>query len=74
MPALSAAAVETMDQLSWLDSSQRELLDPWRYQTLLNARGKQVGEVRTCFQLTVAGGIQAAFTAQLACGHAASLI
>ncbi len=51
MPALYAAAVETMDQLGWLDAQQRELLGPWRYQTLLNARGKQVGEVRPVFSL-----------------------
>ena len=51
MPALYAAAVETMDQLGWLDAPQRELLDPWRHQTLLNARGKLVGDVRPVFVL-----------------------
>jgi L-asparaginase II len=52
MPALYAAAVETMDQLGWLDAQQSELLEPWRHQTLLNARGKQVGEVGPVFVLT----------------------
>jgi L-asparaginase II len=54
MPALYAAAVETMGQLGWLDAQQRELLEPWRHQTLLNARGKQVGEVQPVFRLTSA--------------------
>jgi L-asparaginase II len=55
MPALYSAAVETMNQLGWLDAQQGELLGPWRQQTLLNARGKQVGEVRPAFRLTSAG-------------------
>ncbi len=54
MPALYAAAVESMDQLGWLDAQQREVLDPWRHQTLFNARGKIVGNVRPCFQLVSA--------------------
>jgi L-asparaginase II len=54
MPALYAAAVETMDQLGWLDAQQRELLEPWRRQTLVNARGKQVGEVQPVFSLAPA--------------------
>jgi L-asparaginase II len=54
MPALYAAAVETMDQLGWLDARQRELLKPWQQQSLLNARGLQVGEVRPVFQLSTA--------------------
>ena len=51
MPALYAAAVETMEQLGWLDAQQRTLLDPWRHQTLRNARGIVVGNVQPCFQL-----------------------
>jgi L-asparaginase II len=51
MPALYAAAVETLDQLGWLDALQRELLEPWRHQILLNARGKQVGKVSPVFVL-----------------------
>jgi L-asparaginase II len=53
MPALYAAAVETMDQLGWLDNQQRTLLKPWGQQTLLNVRGKQVGEVRSTFKLKI---------------------
>ena len=51
MPALYAAAVEAMDQLGWLDAAQRELLKPWAQQNLLNARGRQTGEVRPTFKL-----------------------
>lgn len=54
MPALYAAAVETMNQLGWLDEQQRELLKPWARQTLLNAKSKAVGEVKPCFTLTTA--------------------
>jgi L-asparaginase II len=51
MPALYAAAVATMDQLGWLDATQREALSPWAQQTLRNARGVQVGEVKPVFRL-----------------------
>jgi L-asparaginase II len=51
MPALYAAAVATMDQLGWLDAAQRETLSPWAQQTLRNARGVQVGEVKPVFRL-----------------------
>jgi L-asparaginase II len=51
MPALYAAAVATMDQLGWLDASQRDTLSPWAQQTLRNARGVQVGEVKPVFRL-----------------------
>ncbi len=51
MPALYAAAVHTLQQLGWLDASQREQLQPWVYQLLTNARGTKVGEVRCCFKL-----------------------
>jgi L-asparaginase II len=51
MPALYAAAVETMEQLGWLDAQQREQLKPWARQTLLNARAKPVGEIRPIFKL-----------------------
>ncbi len=54
MPALYAAAVETMQQLGWLSDQQGELLKPWSHQTLLNARGIVVGEVKPCFTLTTA--------------------
>jgi L-asparaginase II len=51
MPALYTAAVEALEQLGWLDDEQRELLKPWGHQQLLSARGIQVGEIRTVFQL-----------------------
>ncbi len=54
MPALYAAAVETMEQLGWLDTQQREMLKPWACQTLLNAKSKAVGEIKPCFNLTTA--------------------
>lgn len=50
-PALFAASVEVLEQLGWLDDAQREALAPWRAQTLVNARGLQVGERRPAFQL-----------------------
>jgi L-asparaginase II len=53
MPALYAAAVATMNQLGWLDDAQRAALSPWAEQTLRNARGVQVGEVKPVFQLNL---------------------
>lgn len=50
-PALFAATVAVLDQLGWLDATQREELAPWRAQTLRNARGLTVGERRPAFQL-----------------------
>ncbi|MFM2036523.1 MAG: hypothetical protein RL459_1788 [Pseudomonadota bacterium] len=49
--ALYAATVEVLDQLGWLDASQREALQPWRAQPILNARGMLVGERRPAFRL-----------------------
>lgn len=51
MPALYAAAVVAMDQLGWLDATQREALKAWAPQPLVNARGVQTGEIRAVFQL-----------------------
>jgi L-asparaginase II len=51
MPALYAAAVVAMDQLGWLDASQRETLKAWAPQPLRNARGIQTGEIRSVFRL-----------------------
>lgn len=51
MPALYAAAVVAMDQLGWLDATQREALKTWAPQPLLNARGVQTGEIRAAFTL-----------------------
>lgn len=50
-PALFAASVEVMEQLGWLNDSQREALKPWRAQPLINARGLLVGERRPAFTL-----------------------
>jgi L-asparaginase II len=43
-PALFAASVEVLEQLGWLDDTQREELKPWRAQAIINARGLRVGE------------------------------
>ena len=50
-PALFAATVEVLDQLGWLDDGQREALQPWRAQAIVNARGLRVGERRPAFRL-----------------------
>ncbi|MDP3651863.1 MAG: asparaginase [Rhodoferax sp.] len=49
--ALFATTVEVLDQLGWLDDAARQALQPWRAQTLLNARGLPVGERRPVFTL-----------------------
>ena len=51
MPALYTAAVTALEQAGWLDDEQRELLKPWGPQQILSAKGVQVGEIRTAFQL-----------------------
>ena len=53
-PALFAASVEVMEQLGWLDNTQREALRPWRAQPLINLRGIQVGERVPAFTLQTA--------------------
>ena len=50
-PALYAASVEVMEQLGWLDDTQRAALQPWRAQPIVNARGLLVGERRPAFTL-----------------------
>ncbi|MDO9195191.1 asparaginase [Rhodoferax sp.] len=50
-PALFAASVEVLDQLGWLDDTQRAALAPWRAQALVNARGLRVGERKPVFKL-----------------------
>jgi L-asparaginase II len=50
-PALFAACVEVLEQLGWLDTAQRETLQPWRAQPIINARGLLVGVRRPVFQL-----------------------
>jgi len=49
--ALYAATVEALEQLGWLDAAQREALQPWRAQPIINPRGIQVGEREACFRL-----------------------
>jgi L-asparaginase II len=54
-PALFAAAVEVLEQLGWLDDTQRTALKPWRAQPIVNARGLLVGERLSAFKLKPAG-------------------
>jgi hypothetical protein len=49
--ALFAATVEALDQLGWLDDAQRQELEPWRAQVLLNVAGVPVGERKSLFKL-----------------------
>ena len=51
MPALYTAAVAALDQAGWLDDHQRELLAPWGDQKIVNARGREVGDIRAVFKL-----------------------
>ncbi len=53
MPALYTAAVTALEQLGWLDEAQRAILKPWGEQTLRNARGNPVGEIRAAFKLVM---------------------
>lgn len=50
-PALFAASVEVLDQLGWLNDAQRDALQPWRAQSILNARGLLVGQRLPVFTL-----------------------
>ncbi len=50
-PALFAATVEVLDQLGWLDDTQRLALAPWRAATLRNLRDFKVGTREPIFQL-----------------------
>ena len=54
MVAQVAAAVEVMDQLGWLDDSQREALLRRRVSDIINARGVRVGGRRPVFTLAPA--------------------
>ena len=49
--ALYATAVETLDQLGWLDDAQRAQLASWRASAILSARGATVGQRRPAFHL-----------------------
>ena len=50
-PALYAATIEVLEQLGWLDDTQREELRIWRAQDICNARGLKVGERQAVFKL-----------------------
>jgi len=52
--ALFAATVEALDQLGWLDATQREELHVWRAESLNNIKGLKVGERRSVFKLQFA--------------------
>jgi L-asparaginase II len=49
--AMTAATVEVLDQLGWLDDAQREELRPWREEAILSVRGAKVGERKPAFRL-----------------------
>jgi L-asparaginase II len=51
--ALYAATVEALEQLGWLDTAQREALQPWRAQPIINPRGISVGARDACFRLQI---------------------
>ena len=53
--ALFAASVAALDQLGWLDETQRAELVPWRAAVIPNWRGTPVGERRAVFRLQAAG-------------------
>ena len=53
--AITAAAVEVLEQLGWLDEQQREQLRPWRAAEITNWRGTVVGERRAALQLQAGG-------------------
>lgn len=53
-PALFAASIEVLDQLGWMDEAQRTALQPWRAQTLRNARQMHVGDRLPVFKLQTA--------------------
>jgi L-asparaginase II len=46
-----AATVEVLAQLGWLSQSQKDALEPWRFQKIVNARGLVVGERKSVFTL-----------------------
>lgn len=51
--ALFATTVEVLDQLGWLDDTQRKQLEPWRARLLRNACGIKVGERLPLFRLQI---------------------
>lgn len=50
-PALFAACVEVLEQLGWLDHTQRQALAPWRARDIVNLRGLTVGARKPVFKL-----------------------
>ena len=50
-PALLAATVDALDQLGWLDDTQREELRPWLAASLKNIKGLDVGARRSIFKV-----------------------
>lgn len=49
--ALYAATVEALDQLGWLDATQREELQPWRWAQIASIKGAPVGAREAVFRL-----------------------
>ena len=49
--ALFAATIEVLEQLGWLDDTQRAELEPWRARDIPSIRGVKVGERRPAFKL-----------------------
>ena len=49
--AANAASVAVLDQLGWLDTQQQGELLPWRSESIVNARGIQVGARKAVFAL-----------------------
>jgi L-asparaginase II len=52
--ALHAATVAVLEQLGWLDETQRKELQPWRAETIASIRGAPVGERKPVFTLRFA--------------------
>jgi L-asparaginase II len=51
--ALFAATIAVLDQLGWLDATQRDELSPWRAGTIASVRGAPVGERKPVFTLEI---------------------
>ena len=49
--ALHAATVEVLEQLGWLDDTQRAELEPWRARRIVSARARVVGSRTAVFTL-----------------------
>jgi L-asparaginase II len=51
--ALFAATIEALDQLGWLDDTQRQALQPWRQASITSIKGVPVGERKAVFRLAL---------------------